>query len=236
MFLLGLIAGLGLWQSFQLVTIIPAAIMWLVVRRRDVIRLLPATVLGARRRASYRSSSRTFAHDWWSRNIGTPGDAVPYWERVGRFFTNALPLALDLRAPVTLHWLLWKPFGLVLYAVVLTGFAVARLVASTADEATAVSSSCSSMASIFPFIYAFSPLTTFRFHAGYVVVLMPVLALLLCAWIRTERQAMIMSRLAVVLMATRPSASRSPTGTRRTAYPFSRLRRPRRRCPATSGR
>ena len=111
MLLLGLIAGIGVWQSFQLVTIIPAAIVWLVVRRRDVTRLLPATALGAVV-GFIPVILSNLRHDWWSRNIGTPGDAVPYWDRVGRFFTNALPLALDLRAPVTLHWLFWRPFGL----------------------------------------------------------------------------------------------------------------------------
>jgi 4-amino-4-deoxy-L-arabinose transferase-like glycosyltransferase len=36
--LLGLVVGVGLWQSFQLATIFPAAIAWLLVRRREVRR------------------------------------------------------------------------------------------------------------------------------------------------------------------------------------------------------
>ena len=76
------------------------------------------------------------------------------------------------------------------------------------------------VAAIFPFIYAFSPLTSFRFHAGYVVVLMPVLALLLCAWIRTEKQAMVLSGMAVVLMATSATDLAIARGRSATAYPF----------------
>ena len=47
---------------------------------------------------------------------------LPYWERFVQFFTNGLPMALDLRAAITLDWFLWKPVGLLVYAALLTGF------------------------------------------------------------------------------------------------------------------
>ncbi len=199
MFLLGLVAGVGIWQSFQLVTIIPAAVIWLAVRRRDVIRLLPATVLGTVIGLLPVLISN-LRHSWWSHDIGTPGDAIPYWSRLWRFFTHALPLALDLRAPVTLHWFLWAPLALAMYAVVLAGFVWLVWKSRRSDNRNV--ELLLVIVAVFPFIYAVSPLTTFLFHAGYVVVLMPVLSLVLCAWVRAETQAMVVSGLAVVLIAT----------------------------------
>ena len=114
MFVLGLLAGVGLWQTFQLMTIVPTAIVWLVVRRHEVVRLIPATITGAVIGLLPVLASN-LEHDWWSRDIGHPGDTVPYVERMWRFFTVVLPLAVDLRTPVTLHWFLWKPLGLALY-------------------------------------------------------------------------------------------------------------------------
>jgi hypothetical protein len=219
MFVLGLLAGVGLWQSLQLMTIIPTAIVWLVVRRREVARFLPAALAGGVIGLMPVIASN-LRHDWWSHDIGQPGDTVPYIERLWRFFTTLLPMALDLRTPVTLHWFLWKPLGLGLYFVVLGGFL--WLVLAQRGRARSRSPELLlAIAVVFPFVYALSPLTTFIYHAGYVVVLMPVLSLLVCAWIRSEGQAIVTSAIAVALMASSVVGLSVAYGQSRTDHPFS---------------
>ena len=221
MFLLGLLAGLGLWQSFQLMTIVPTVIVWLVLRRRDVVRLLPATVLGVGIGLVPVLASN-LTHGFWSRDIGHPGDTVPYLERVWRFFTFGLPLALDLRTPVTLHWFLVKPVGVALYVAVLIGFVWLLWTQRTGRRGRPFELLLA-IAVVFPFVYAVSPLTTFTYHAGYLVVLMPVLSLLLLAWIRTEEQAMLTSAIAVVLTVTSTFGLGLAYEQSRAKYDFSRF-------------
>lgn len=221
MFVLGLLAGVGLWQSFQLMTIVPTAIVWLVVRRREVIRLFPATIAGSVIGLLPVLVSN-LEHGWWSRDIGHPGDTVPYIERVWRFFTAVLPLALDLRTPVTLHWFLWKPLGLALYFVVLGGF-VWLVWGRRGRERSRSLELLLVIVVVFPFVYALSPLTALIYHAGYAVVLIPVLSLLVCAWIRTEGQAIVTSAIAVMLMASSAIGLSVAYGHSRTAYQFGRF-------------
>jgi hypothetical protein len=218
MFLLGLIAGVGLWQSFQLATILPTVILWLVIRRRDVVRFLPAAALGGVIGFGPVIGSN-IGHGFWSHDIGRPGDTVPYGERLWRFFTTVLPESFDLRMPVTLHWFLWKPVGVALYLVVLGGFA--WLVWTQRSGARRRGAEILiAVTAVFPFIYAISPLTTAVYHAGYVVVLMPVLSLLLVSWVRTEEQAVITSAIAVVLMLSSTIGLSTAYDRSRTMYQF----------------
>jgi hypothetical protein len=198
MFVLGLVAGVGIWQSFQLVTIIPTAIIWLVIRRRASTRLLPATLVGAAL-ALVPALASNVRHGWWSRDLGHPGDSVPYLDRLETFFTNALPLAFDLRVPATLEWFVWKPLAVCVYGLVLV--ALTRLIWSTPFRGRSQASEVLLLiALVFPFIYALSPLTSLSLHPGYVIVLMPVLALLVCGWVRTEAQAILVLAVAVALL------------------------------------
>lgn len=218
LFLLGLLGGVGLWQSFQLMTIVPTAVVWLVVRRREVLRLLPAAVAGGVIGLLPVIASN-IRHDGWSHDIGHPGNTVPYLDRVGRFFTTTLPLALDLRIPVTLHWFVVKPVGLALYAILVVGF-IRLLWAQRGRQSRSSVEVLLAIVLVFPFVYAVSPLTTFGFHAGYVVVLMPVLSLVVCAWIRTEGQAVVTSSVAVALLASSTIGLSVAYSDSRTSYPF----------------
>ena len=219
MFLLGLVAGVGLWQSFQLMTIIPTAVVWLVLRRREVVRFLPAALAGSVIGLAPAIASN-IRHGWWSRDIGHPGDTLPYIERVWRFFTTVLPMAFDIRTPVTLNWFLWKPVGIGLYVVLLGGL-VWLVVTQRVRARTRSLELLLAIGVVFPFIYALSPLTSFIYHAGYVVVLMPILSLLVCAWIRTEGQAIVTSAVAVALMANSVLGLSVAYGQSRTDHPFS---------------
>jgi len=199
MLLLGLVAGLGLWQSFQLATIVPPTLIWLAVRRRDLLRYGPQ--VGAGFLVGFAPVlASNLRHGWWSRDIGHPGDEIGYLHRLLQFFTNGLPIALDLRTPVTLHWLAWKPFAIVLYAAVLVGF-VLLVAASRRDGRFRKLDLIATIAVAFPAIYAISPLASAPDIASYVTVFMPLIALLLCSWARDARQAVLVSAAALIVMA-----------------------------------
>lgn len=197
---LGGLTGLGLWQSFQLVTIVPAILGWLFFRRRDLLRYAPLGALGAAV-SLLPALISNLKHNWWSFKIVSAGHGMSYLDRLWQLFTNTLPLELDLRTPVTLQWFAWTPVGLAVYAVVLTSFV--WLVRQSRPgrhlhrvEVLVV------IAATFPFIYALSPMTALGNIARYVLVLTPPIALLVTAWIRTTRQAVITSLAALILLTT----------------------------------
>ena len=99
----------------------PAVLVWLFVRRRDLVRLLPFVAVGGFVGLLPVLLSN-LRHDWWSRDIGHPGNTIWYPGRVWGLFTNTLPISLDLRTAVTLNWFAWKPVGVVVYAIALAGF------------------------------------------------------------------------------------------------------------------
>jgi 4-amino-4-deoxy-L-arabinose transferase-like glycosyltransferase len=193
--LLGLVVGVGLWQSFQLAAIFPAAIGWLLVRRRDVFRLAPFAVPGLLAGAVPVLVSNV-RHSWWSFHIGEIGIQSTYVSRIGTFFTNTLPMSLDLRASCTLHWFIWKPIGLVLYAIAIALFLVLAWRARRTNRAVLFL-----VVGVFPLISAISQLTGVYASPGYVDVLIPVLLLALCAWISTPLQGLWAMGAAVILLS-----------------------------------
>lgn len=172
--LLGLVVGIGLWQSFQLVTVIPVALAWLLLRRRDILRLTPLAVPGLLAGLVPVLISNV-QHSWWSLDIGQIGIQSTYLSRIGTFYTDTLPMSLDVRAPCTRQWFLFPGAGIALYAALLAGFVLLawRSWRTTRELLIAV-------AAVFPFIYAINQLTGQFANPGYVLVLTPVLALLLC--------------------------------------------------------
>jgi hypothetical protein len=198
-FLLGLLIGVGLWQSFQLVTIIPPVLGWLIFRRRELLRFAPVTTVGACVGLLPVLISN-LKHDWWSFELGSNADGKGYLGRLWQLFTNTLPIALDLRAPVTLDWFAWKPIGLGVYSAALVGF-VWLWRQSRPGRRFERAEVLVVVATAFPFIYALSPMTTLGDLARYVLVLTPVIALLLTAWIRTTRQAVVTSVAILTLLA-----------------------------------
>ena len=205
MFLLGTTAGVAIWQSFQLVTIVPVALGWLVFERRatlrrDIWRYWSTSVAGFLLGVSPVLISNV-RNDWWSRDIGSPGIVLPYWERVVQFFTNGLPMALDLRTAITLDWFLWRPLGLLVYAALLTGF-VFLWVATFSGRLRREAQLPLAILSVFPFLYAVSPLTSIPDFAGYVVVATPVIALVATCWVNRPWHVVAVTGAAVVLFGT----------------------------------
>jgi hypothetical protein len=94
----------------------------------------------------------------------------------------------------------WKPLALVLYAAVLAAL-LWRGWSSRARREQPASEVLLAILVTFPFVYAISPLTTFKLNGGYVVVLVPVLLLGACAWIRSEAQAILVSVVAIAFLA-----------------------------------
>ena len=182
--LLGLVVGVGLWQSFQLAAIFPAAIAWLLVRRRDLFRLILFAVPGLLAGAVPVLVSN-IRHSWWSFHIGEIGIQSTYTSRIGTFFTNTLPMSLDLRASCTLHWFLWKPIALALYAVVVAVFLVLAWRARGTNRAVLFL-----VVAVFPLISAINQLTGVYTSPGYVDVLLPVLMLAVCAWVSSPLQGL----------------------------------------------
>jgi 4-amino-4-deoxy-L-arabinose transferase-like glycosyltransferase len=193
--LLGLVAGLGLWQSFQLVTIIPVAVAWLLLRRRNVIRLLPFAGPGLLVGIVPVLVSN-LRHSWWSLHIGQIGIQSSYPSRIGTFFTDTLPMSFDVRAPCTRHWFLFPVAGIAVYVALIAGFLLLAWRSRGTNRELLIL-----IAVAFPLIAAISQLTGTSITPVYVVVLMPVLALLLCAWISRPVQGLWAMGAVAVLLA-----------------------------------
>jgi 4-amino-4-deoxy-L-arabinose transferase-like glycosyltransferase len=192
--LLGLVAGLGLWQSFQLVTIVPVAVAWLLLRRRDAVRLLPFAGPGLLAGLVPVLVSN-LSHSWWSLHIGEIGIQSSYPSRIGTFFTDTLPMSFDTRAPCTRHWFLFPVAGVAVYAALIAGFLVLAWRSWRANRELLIV-----VAATFPLIASISQLTGTFANPVYVVVLMPVLALLLGAGISGPAQGLLAMGAVVVLL------------------------------------
>jgi hypothetical protein len=119
-----------------------------------------------------------------------------YTSRIGTYFTNTLPMSLDLRASCTLHWFIWKPLALALYAIAIALFLVLAWRARGTNRAVLFV-----VVAVFPLISAISQLTGVYTNPGYVDVLLPVLILALCAWISRPLQGLWAMGAAVVLLS-----------------------------------
>ncbi|MDX6397074.1 MAG: hypothetical protein QOJ43_482 [Gaiellaceae bacterium] len=178
--LLGLVFGLGWWATPQVALIAAPAATWLALARRGALPRLwpaiPAATLGA-----LPWLVANIRHDWFSFAFA-PGGGT-YLSRFRGFFTATLPMALDLRVPFSLDWSLGPVLsGLLLLAALawLAYLALRRRARLGVLIAVAVA---------FPFLYAASPYTWFVDEPRYLVLLMPVLALLLAEGLRRPQVA-----------------------------------------------
>ena len=175
--LLGLVLGVGFWQTAQLVAVALPALAWLTWRRpavwRDAWAAVPTAFAGA-----LPWTLSNLRHDWWSLSIDAP--APPYLTRLRGGLAGTLPMALDLRLPFTSDWIGGKLVGGTAYVLVVVGLAVLawRLRRTTVSLLAAV-------AIAYPFLYALSTYTWLNDEPRYMVLLLPVLALLLSLPART---------------------------------------------------
>jgi hypothetical protein len=169
---LGLVLGLGWWQTPQVVPIAFPALAWLVWMRpriwRDAWLAVPTAIVGA---LPWLVSN--LAHGWWSFDVAS--GQTPYPMRLRGFFSATFPMALDLRVPFTSEWL----FGTALSAVVYVGLVGLFLIAWWRRRQMPAAHLLFGTVAVFPFLYALSPSTWIVDEPRYVVVLLPVLALLI---------------------------------------------------------
>jgi 4-amino-4-deoxy-L-arabinose transferase-like glycosyltransferase len=189
--LLGLVLGLGWWQTPQLLPVALPALAWLLWKQRDIWRdawiVLPAAVLGA---LPWLISN--FAHDWWSFDIDS--GETPYATRLRAFFSATFPMALGLRIPFTSEWLLGPVLSAVAYAGLIALFAIAWW-----RRRSSPSGLLFVVAAGYPFLYALSPSTWLVDEPRYVVVLLPVVALLVAQALTTVPRAAVAIGASVVV-------------------------------------
>jgi hypothetical protein len=179
--LLGLVLGLGWWQTPQVVPIALPALLWLLWRRRSILRdawiAVPTAFAGA---LPWLVSN--VRHDWWSFDIDS--GQTPYPTRLRGFFSATFPMSFDLRIPFTSEWLLGTALSGAVYVGLILLFAISwRRRRSTAAGLLFV------VTAAFPFVYALSPSTWIVDEPRYVVVLLPVLALLVAQPLTTALRA-----------------------------------------------
>jgi Dolichyl-phosphate-mannose-protein mannosyltransferase len=190
--LLGLVLGLGWWQTPQVVPIAIPALVWLVWRQRGIWRdawlVVPTAILGA---LPWLASN--LAHDWWSFDVAS--GQTPYPTRLRGFFSATFPMAVGLRVPFTSEWLL----GTALSGVVYAGLAALLVAAWWRRRGSPSAHLLFGTVAAFPFLYALSPSTWLVDEPRYVVVLLPVLALLIAQACATVLRAAVAVAASLVL-------------------------------------
>jgi dolichyl-phosphate-mannose-protein mannosyltransferase len=188
----GLVVGLSLWQSAQLLPIVVSLIAWAVWRQRSVLRhawiAAMLAVIGA-----LPSIVWNVRNDWGS-FMSPIDDSTTYLHRLRVFASPLLPMLLGLRTPFTQERLLPAVVTLLLYAGIAVLFAYGAYKARHRD-----SSVLYVVALAYPFVYTLAPATFFSQEPKYLVVLSPVLVLLLAQLATTYWRAVVVLATAVVL-------------------------------------
>jgi len=167
--LFGIAAGLGFWASPAILYFAVPAGLWVVLRRRPPLAWLaagvPAAVLGA------------LPWLWHNLGHGMPSldrppqpEYVSYVGGMGRLAWRTLPMALNLRYPISERWLV--P---VVAPLVLAGLGVALVVAAIRRPSPPVL--LLAVLAVFPLIYAWFPGAWFVGEGRYAVFASPFLAL-----------------------------------------------------------
>jgi hypothetical protein len=178
---LGLVLGLALWQTTQIVPLAVPAVLWLVWRRPAVLRhawlAVPLAVIGALPWLVW-----TFEHDFASLHLNS-GVSSSYGWRLRTLVSPVLPMALGLRLPGSQVWLV-PVLAAVAYVAVLALFAYGAY-----RSRRRVTSLLYAVCLVFPFLMAISPKTYLTTDPRYLSALMPVFALLLAQLARTNARA-----------------------------------------------
>lgn len=186
----GLVAGLGLWQSAQLLPIVLAATAWTVWRRPAWLRFAPAAAAAAFVGA-LPALVWNVEHGWAS--LDSPiENTTSYAHRLRIFLSPLLPMLLGLRTPLTQETPLPAP-ALLLVLAALAALFVAAAIRSRSRPASLLYLT----AAVFPFVYAVAPQTLLSHEPRYLVVASPIVVLLLASLGTSFRRACVV--LAVLL-------------------------------------
>jgi 4-amino-4-deoxy-L-arabinose transferase-like glycosyltransferase len=167
-FTLGLVAGVGWWTNPQVAYLVIPAGLWVVIADRRALRYaplaIPTFVLGALPWIVW-----NLRHDWGSLHSQF-GATESYLAHLGRFWREGIPMALGLRVPYTLGWIV--PGGAVIAALVVVAGAGSLLTRRRGALFLAVALVA------YPLIHAFMPVAGYTGEGRYLYLLAPLLALL----------------------------------------------------------
>jgi 4-amino-4-deoxy-L-arabinose transferase-like glycosyltransferase len=185
---LGLVLGLAVWETTQIVPLVVPAVLWLVWRRPAVVRqawvALPAAVVGALPFLVW-----TFAHHLQSLMMGSTLQST-YWWRLRTYASPVLPMALGLRLPEQQRWQVPYGIGALVFVVAVVLFLVGAYV-SRRRPVSLLYTVCL----VYPLVMAISPRSYGTIDPHYVSSLMPVFALVVAQLARNAVSA------ALVLLA-----------------------------------
>jgi hypothetical protein len=174
----GLVLGLAVWQTAQIVPVATPIVIWILWRqRRELPRLwpaVPAAAIGALPFLVW-----NVMHDWRSLSEGSSGDVEQYLRSLRLFASPVLPMTLGLRAPFSAEPIVPRPLMYLLYAALLALFAVGAV--RTRRQPVSM---LYLVAALFPFLYALSHKTLLSLEPRFVVVATPVLVLLVAQAVR----------------------------------------------------
>jgi hypothetical protein len=193
----GLVLGLSLWESEQIVPVAVPVILWTICRNPRVLRhawaaavaaavgALPWLVWNAR-------------HGWGSL-APLPGGATTYWHRERLFLSPLLGMIAGLRVPYAQTPVLGFARLVDLLSVGLLLLFAAGAVLALRRSRRSEASLLYSVALAFGPLYAISPPTFESREPRYLVVLTPVLALLVAQLATTYRRSIVLLAAACAL-------------------------------------
>jgi len=167
----GLVIGLALWQTAQILPIAVGVIGWMTWRRRTWLRqlwvMIAAALVGALPSIAWNAT-----HGWAS--LSSPiDDTTSYAHRLRIFASPLLGMLVGLRTPYTQERLLPAVVTFAAYAAAAALFAYGAYRARRSDASLLYV-----VAAVFPFVYAAAPQTLFSQEPRYLLVLSPVVVLL----------------------------------------------------------
>ena len=175
---LGLVLGLAVWETTQIVPLAVPAVAWLVWRRPAVVRrawaAVPLAVVGALPFIVW-----TLTHHFHSLMMSS-GLSSSYGWRLRTFASPVLAMALGLRLPSTQAWQI--PFGI--GAVVFVAAVVLFFIGAYVSRGRPVSL-LYTVCLVYPFVMAISPRSYGTIDPHYLTTLMPVFALLVAQLARS---------------------------------------------------
>ena len=179
--LLGLVVGVGLWQSAQLLPIALVAAIWLVVRRPATLRLAPLALVCASV-AFLPWTISNLRSDWAS--FAFPPAAGAYTSRLRGIVNGALPMSFGLRVPFDVSWV----GGIAIGGTAMIALYACFVVIAVRKRRTRVTLLVA-VAAFFPLIAASSGFTWIVDEPRYLYIVSPVFALLVSVVLTSWRRA-----------------------------------------------
>ena len=202
--LFGAAAGLGVWASPTVLYFAVPAGLWVVARRSPPLRWLgaaiPAAVLGALPWLWH-----NVENEWASLDRPPQPESVSFVTGLGRLLWRTLPMALNLRYPISERWLVPR-----LAALVYLGLGVALVVAAIRRRSRPVL--LLAILATFPLIYAWFPGAWFVGEGRYALFVAPFLALAVAWLVRRPDVLLVIAALSAVIsfVVVRPMGSEYP--------------------------